>query len=623
MTGRSIRELRAEAAELEKRIAELPVGYISTKKIDGKVRHYHQWYSEGKVVSKYLREPEVQPLAERIELARGCKARLAEVREEIKRLKALEDNGGYCNLVRTGLELQQWAWGVEGWRRRDCYRLLDAYLHGKDERVCILYGLCRTGKTTMIRQAIMDMDDGEARRTAYIRVLDNRTMADLSDDIRALRDEGMDILFIDEVTLARDFITLSALLSDIYVPSGMRIVLSGTDSLSFWYAEDDALLGRASMIHTTYIPFREHARLLEDPRIDDYIRYGGTLSIGQYFLEENRSEGGEQEFGDPGMARRYTNRAIAGNIQNSLRLESKGIRFDSLRELYRVDELTDVINRVVEDITHRFIIDVVYSEYSSDNLEDAANNLRNAGVDLYGVVNREALLEALRRQLSILEPGERSTEITEDHLAWLRTYLEAMDVISEYQVDDAMTGKVGRGILITQPGLRYAQVEAVTELVERDQEFRSQVQSMRVRILDVLRNTVVGRMMEEIVLYDTMRALGRRFEVFRVVLTKGDVDMVIHDRTSGRCLMFEVKHSLGRSVRQIRHLLSEEAERYVEGMYGDVAGRFVLYRGEDAEEFGVRYLNVEAYLRGLPESISLLFSPSVPSDVPPGPGISR
>ena len=201
MTGRSIRELRAEAAELEKRIAELPVGYISTKKIDGKVRHYHQWYSEGKVVSKYLREPEVQPLAERIELARGCKARLAEVREEIKRLKALEDNGGYCNLVRTGLELQQWAWGVEGWRRRDCYRLLDAYLHGKDERVCILYGLRRTGKTTMIRQAIMDMDDGEARRTAYIRVLDNRTMADLSDDIRALRDEGMDILFIDEVTL--------------------------------------------------------------------------------------------------------------------------------------------------------------------------------------------------------------------------------------------------------------------------------------------------------------------------------------------------------------------------------------------------------------------------------------
>ena len=55
----------------------------------------------------------------------------------------------------------------------------------------------------------------------------------------------------------------------------MKIVLSGTDSLGFLFAQNKELYDRAVTIHTTFVPFSEYSRLL---RIDEYIRYGGTLN---------------------------------------------------------------------------------------------------------------------------------------------------------------------------------------------------------------------------------------------------------------------------------------------------------------------------------------------------------
>lgn len=42
----------------------------------------------------------------------------------------------------------------------------------------------------------------------------------------------------------------------------MKIVLSGTDSLGFWFTLHQELYDRAKAIHTTFIPYREHSRLL-------------------------------------------------------------------------------------------------------------------------------------------------------------------------------------------------------------------------------------------------------------------------------------------------------------------------------------------------------------------------
>ena len=87
-----------------------------------------------------------------------------------------------------------------------------------------------------------------------------------------LKNELIHIIFIDEVTLMRDFIDSAALFSDVFASMGMKIVLSGTDSLGFWMAKDQELYDRAKLIHTTFILYREYNRLLKMDSIDEYIR---------------------------------------------------------------------------------------------------------------------------------------------------------------------------------------------------------------------------------------------------------------------------------------------------------------------------------------------------------------
>ena len=174
--------------------------------------------------------------------------------------------------VVTGPALLALAEGVRGWQKRDCYQQLNAYLYSSEcDRVCLLFGLRRTGKTTLLRQAVLDMSPAEIAKTVYIKASAQVTMADLNRDMEQLAARGFRYVLLDEVTLMREFIDSAALLSDIYAAQGMKIVLSGTDSLGFWFALHQELYDRARMIHTTFIPYRENSRLLGIHEIDEYI----------------------------------------------------------------------------------------------------------------------------------------------------------------------------------------------------------------------------------------------------------------------------------------------------------------------------------------------------------------
>ena len=256
-------DLISEADRLDRRIRELPRGSISRKTINGKVRHYRQWYEDGRTKGVYIRDQDLERVDREIEERKRCQEELAEVRSKIEGMKASLSDGGLYNRVMTGEDLIRWACRTEGWEARDSLRDLVTFLGSDDDRVCTLYGLRRTGKTTMIRQAIAAMSPEDRWASAYVSVDGKGSMAKLCHDIRVLRAQGIRFLFIDEVTLLEDFVSGSSVFSDIYTAFGrMRIVLTGTDSLAFRFAGADRLYDRTLMIHTTYIPFREHCRLV-------------------------------------------------------------------------------------------------------------------------------------------------------------------------------------------------------------------------------------------------------------------------------------------------------------------------------------------------------------------------
>ena len=98
----------------------------------------------------------------------------------------------------------------------------------------------------MIRQIFAEMSDAELSKAAFIQITAKDTLANVNRDLKALEAQGFRYVFLDEVTLMEDFIEGAALFSDVFAACGMKIVLSGTDSLGFLFTEDEQLYDRCT-----------------------------------------------------------------------------------------------------------------------------------------------------------------------------------------------------------------------------------------------------------------------------------------------------------------------------------------------------------------------------------------
>ena len=593
---------RDQIEALEMEIASLPVGYISRKSIHGKMKLYHQWTENGKKKSKYLDDQTAEQLQRLIDRRR-------ELQQQLKTAKALLPKGTpakkapkavheFKTTVSIGNALERFVKPVTEYQRRDGYQDLEKYLYQDSSgKVFILYGLRRTGKTTLIRQAIAAMKEEDFDRAAFIQVRPGDNLGDVNSDLKWLEENQYKYVFLDEVTFAEDFIEGAALLSDIYAASGMKIVLSGTDSLGFLFSESEELYDRCVMLHTTLIPYREYERVLGIQGIDQYIRYGGTMVLGgKHYNDKKTFESAES-------ADEYVDSAIARNIQHSLEYYQHGDHFRHLIELYDKGELTSAINRVVEDINHRFTIDVLTRDFLSNDLGISASNLRRDRIRPNNILDRidqEAFTEGLRHALEILNKPEQSVEITEVHRMEIKEYLDLLDLTTDIPTEfiPVKNEKLFR-TAVSQPGLRYAQAEAFIRQLLLDEQFQNISATDRGWVAERILDEIRGRMMEDIVLLETKMSKHRK-QVFRLQFPVGEYDMVVVDPEKIECEVYEIKHSTERVPVQCRFLEDAEKLESVEFRYGKIRKKAVIYRGQSTiSDNGIEYLNVEDYLKSL------------------------
>ncbi len=500
--------------------------------------------------------------------------------------------------VRMGKDLERFVKPVETWKKRECYQYLHQYIYGDIyDRVYILYGLRRTGKTTLIRQIISAMEEEMKSRTVFIQVQDGGTLGGVNQDLKLLEAMGYRYVFIDEVTFLEDFIEGAALFSDVFAASGMKIVLSGTDSLGFMFAEDEELYDRCIMSHTTFIPYREFERVLGVAGIDKYICYGGTMCLGGSYY--NHPSG---IFATRKSTDEYVDSAIARNIQHSLKNYQYEGHFRSLRKLYEKNELTSVINRIVEDMNHRFTLEVLTRDFQSGDLKLSAKNLRKDRenpIDILDRMNAANVNEKLRALLEIRNKAEQSVEIQDVHRMEIKEYLDLLDLTVEVE-SRWMTdfNRKETRTVFSQPGIRYSQAEALIKSLMQDEKFRDLSLAERKRVTERIMDEIRGRMMEDIVLLET-KLSRENCEVFKLQFAVGEFDMVIFDPEEGNCAIYEIKHSSQMVPAQCRHLLDEQKLKDTEFRYGPITGKYVIYRGETGRFGDVEYLNVEEYLKDL------------------------
>ena len=506
----------------------------------------------------------------------------------------------HTNVV-TGTGLQALANSVAKYGKRDCFSILQKFVTGSyDGKICILYGLRRTGKTTLLFQMLSELP---IEKTAYIKVQTTDDMSRLTKDLKALFELGYRYVFIDEITLLSDFIDTAAVLSDVFSMMGMKIVVSGTDSLGFAMANRDELYDRSVTIHTSFIPFREYARLLNIRSVDSYIEYGGTLKMENMSFDDPDAAFDEVAFRDDESTRKYIDTAISRNIQHTLKNDHYGEYFNQLRELYEKGELTNVINRIVQHMNHRFVLRVVEDEFKSHDFGSAKELLLHdlpaeRATVLYDV-NEKQILERLKAIIEVKEKSETTVPITQEHIDKVKEYLLMLDLIVNCP-ERYESGKQAEHIVFSQPGMRYAIAKALVYSLMQDAYFASISEADKAYITGKILDDVKGRMLEDIVLLEVRKTAPSTMEAFKFKFDAGgEFDMVIYDKAGQNCRIYEIKHSTEVNEKQTIHLRDAEKCQIVEKRFGPISGKFVLYRGKDTFAEGVQYLNVENFLCGL------------------------
>ena len=582
--------------EIKNRINSLPSGGLTTKTIKGNSYIYYQWSEKGKQHSRIVKDDEVETLRSQIEERKSLQEKLRKMDIEIQVSKnsSFAESVSFKTDVRIGKQLLDFSSSIRNYKKRELYSAIKNYVYGDShDKVFILYGLRRTGKTTLIRQIIYNMNEADRNKAVFIQVNSDNSLGDINKDLKKLESMGYKYVFIDEVTLMDDFIEGAALFSDVYAASGMKIVLSGTDSLGFVFSEDEQLYDRCVLLHTTFIPFREFENVLGIKDIDEYMKFGGTMS-------QSGENYNKAIFGSKKATDEYVNTAIARNIQHSLKNYQYEGHFRHLKDLYEKNELTNAINRIVEDMNHEFTIKVLTRDFKSHDFGSAKDIMRKDRenpTDILDDVDGKKFTENLMSLLEILNKENQTVDIDDIHRIEIKEYFDLLDLTCDIPLVDMkdLSSKKSNTVF-SQPGLRYSQAESLVKTLLMDETFKEVSATERKRITERILDEVKGRMLEEIVQLETKKA-NPDLEVFKLQFAVGEFDMVVYDPVNVCCKIYEVKHSKKKDPLQYRHLINEENCKQTEFRYGTILEKAILYRGESTEaEQGIIYRNVEDYL---------------------------
>lgn len=602
----------ADIKELEEQIAKLPIGYITEKVINDKKYYCQQWKENGKSKSRYISEEEANTLKPQIEERKKLQKELKALKKTLpdpvsEETEEETPEPEFKMSALFGEALLKMAQTASQYERRDCFSKIQDFLKAPAaDKVCLVFGLRRTGKTTLLKQLILAMSEEEQKSAIYIKASTENTIEELNADLKLANKLKYKYVLIDEITLIEKFIDNAALLSDVYAVQGMKIVLSGTDSLGFWFAQNEELYDRAVTIHTTFVPFREYSRLLKIDDIDEYIRYGGTLKAGETNFEDSDVNAFDASFRTDESTRRYIDTAIAQNIQHSLKCYDRGNHFRNLIDLYKKDELTNAINRIIEDMNQAFTVDVITRDFKSSDLGSAKDLLRREKdetkrTDFLDTFDASEVTKKLMEILKIRNKERQTIEIEDVHIQEITEYLKALDLLEiVYTENIPISNKKQERIIFTQSGMRFCQAQVLVYSLMQDEVFGSLTGELRDIITEKILEDVRGRMLEDIVFLETKRTYGSKRNVFKLKFASGEFDMVIQDKTKKQCEIFEIKHSKEPFPAQYRHINDEEKIALTEAQFGKVVRKCVLYRGESQMlENGVEYKNVEEFLKGL------------------------
>jgi hypothetical protein len=379
----------------------------------------------------------------------------------------------------------------------------------------------------------------------------------------------------------------------------MKIIITGTDSLGFLFADNDELFGRTIWVNTTYIPFAEHSEVLGIKDIDDYISFGGLMRKG---------EPKERFVHDYNSAKKYIDEAVSGNISYSISKISKNTELKQLSE----EDFRTIIEKMVEIYSGTFDKESMTRALSKSTVNFPVRKLIEIETDediIRGLISNS---RNITRDFStkIHTDCPLSHDITDSMIQKLQDYLFDLQVLSSTSVisfDDTDFGwkmrDIEREYYIVQPAIKYYHLDYGKNFIQTEDYYRDLSAEECLFMQDKLDEKIKGDMLEQIVLFDVQKSLDPdNYEVLKPIFYKngrrtGEYDMLIYDKMENAYWDFEIKHTKNPFSKQGQHLLNPDYQDMMDYKYGTHCKSCVLYRGDSfISSTDIVYLNVNDFL---------------------------
>lgn len=451
-------------------------------------------------------------------------------------------------------------------------------------KICILYGVRRTGKSVMMAQAIEKLLNAGVSKNvvAYVDVKATGTVAELYTWLDTFLRNGIKYVFLDEISLLSGFIQTSAVLADVYAMRGIKLVIAGTDSLSLEMAGKSSLYDRYVAISTTSIRYKEYSYLTGDTDILNYLKSGGVLPA-DLFYTGNKVSG-------------YIKTSITDNIKNSVE------KANNYREHALIVELINkgLLNKVVEEAVGNYSIDsmadTISTIYRNGSL-GSAMQLVGSYFNIDELLPEEDIVDNIRYSLRILM--RTNDKFVDKYMEDVLYLLEKMEVLRKTVKVKNYDRK--ETYLVNQLGICYAQSLEVLRALGNSKEYKQMPREYRRMLSSKILEDLEGHLLENEILLSTLDKYENvdNVKVCQYNSDSREIDMVL--RVGNDIHLFEVKRSKNKVKNQCRHLLNGNFIAEIENYFdGDVKSRNVLYMGEDAKmkegDITIYYRNIEKFL---------------------------
>ena len=466
-----------------------------------------------------------------------------------------------------------------GNKSRFCKKeLMDFLNDDTDLKICGLYGLRRTGKSTLMYQTIQDIGFDNC---VYINCSNADNYIDLENEIEALEEK---YIFIDEITKIEDFINLSSSLAEDYPDK--KIIIAGTDSASMLFSKGSELYDRIHLIHTTYIPYAEYNYLL-GKSLEDYIRYGGTLTDGKTI------------YNDEDSLEEYTNTSIISNICKSVKNGRNNIEYKRLYDLLISDSLESAINKTIEIRAREFSLKVMTGVFNKSHIFGSAKDLvlkarkeldKNDVQILSKWKDNEEICNYIISQIKM----DKADDIKESDIELITNFLIKLDVLTKLPNGE---------IIFTQPGMQYCLAEILMDGIVNTSNYQLLFPNTQQMVLDKIHQDTVGNILENVIRTDIVKSPSlMKMDINKLDYNgNGEFDLYIINPDTKKTIVYEIKRSSKVVENQYKHLINEEFCKDFEISHQcQIIEKTVIFNGKtQILENGIKYYNVEEFLKNI------------------------